>query len=334
MLTKEQRRKILEGVFSENQRQPSLNETQVQTLNDAAQVENTQEQKAQCQEEKPLPTLPNRGEGNFAPSSCQEEEKPVSTLPIATKKLTAEQRRKILNSVFNVEVEEEKKTALSVVQEVQGNVEEEKPVINLPMVEETQEQSLDAAAQYHEEEKPMDEEVGGVDIEEPLSLLPVEIKTAPIGDCAKCPYKKARGTQSAKCGDLCAESLSYFEWCHNQVYYNGVGTLLYRIGMSPYLDHLKIGYDKATREIIIPLNKAQYVAVPLTKGGDAIADEETARRIFSHYHLQPRKNGEMDMRRNVEGKAEILWRNDDKPYLDSCFNGINGETVIAEMTIN
>lgn len=153
--------------------------------------------------------------------------------------------------------------------------------------------------------------------------LPVEIKTAPMGDCEKCTYKKARGTKYSSCAK-CPELTTYFEWTHSNVYTTPAQMIIFKCGLSPYKEILKIGYDPTTLEIIIPLNQRQYVTLELANRAACssadLKDLENARRVLSHYNLQPRRNAEL----TLDGRC-----NSDSPYLDNRFIGSSGEIVFA-----
>ncbi len=153
--------------------------------------------------------------------------------------------------------------------------------------------------------------------------LPVEISTAPIGDCSKCTYRKARGTKYDSCAK-CPELKTYFEWTHSNVYTTPAQMIIFKCGLSPYEEILKIGYDPTTLEIILPLTRRQYVTLELANRAassvEDFKDRENARRVLSHYNLLPRTNGEI----YSDGRC-----NSDSPYLDNRFIGLNGEIVFA-----
>ena len=139
-----------------------------------------------------------------------------------------------------------------------------------------------------------------------FTSLPVEIKTAPE---------------------------NYFEWCHANLYNVLAVQCYHKVGLSPYEDVLKMGYDEKTREIIIPLNSQKYVSIGLNMGdyyhGWGYENKKSAMRILSHYNLQPYKNGESSLIRNSAGVVEYRGCNYDTPYLDNRFIGTDGEIIFA-----
>lgn len=170
--------------------------------------------------------------------------------------------------------------------------------------------------------------------------LPVEIRQVEK-NCKKCAYapkgnltlETARNYKSS-C-DNCEELNGYYLWCYHRVFNVLATTALLSAGISLYIDILKIGYDEETKEIIIPLTREKFVAVKLNNGGsnsnfdyDNISQ---AKRIFSHFNLQPNQAGKHLLVRNDEGAVEYHGCNYAKPYLDNRFYGLNGEVVIAEI---
>lgn len=170
--------------------------------------------------------------------------------------------------------------------------------------------------------------------------LPVEIRQVEK-NCKKCAYapkgnltlETARNYKSS-C-DNCEELNGYYLWCYHRVFNVLATTALLSAGISLYIDILKIGYDEETKEIIIPLTREKFVAVKLNNGGsnsnfdyDNISQ---AKRIFSHFNLQPNQASKHSLVRNDEGAVEYHGCNYAKPYLDNRFYGLNGEVVIAEI---
>ena len=147
-----------------------------------------------------------------------------------------------------------------------------------------------------------------------LTQTPVEIKTAPIGDCTKCIYAKARGTQHDTCAK-CQELNTYFEWCRTFEYDTRTNWFNCNNGLSGYRDVLKIGFDNVTSEIIIPLTGRQYVSIEI-KDWFSVKDYAKANAILSHFNRLPR---------NMELSAD----NCSMPYLDNRFVGTDGEIIFA-----
>ena len=106
----------------------------------------------------------------------------------------------------------------------------------------------------------------------------------------------------------------YFNYCHNFVSHVNANSYLLKVGLLPYVNSLDIGYDTATKEIILPIDEARYHSIKLVF--DKEADQVDAQKVLQHYNLQPYETAKWNLHKDANGKLIDGGNNYDKPYSD------------------
>ena len=109
-----------------------------------------------------------------------------------------------------------------------------------------------------------------------------------------------------------APNAEYFNRCHNYIFAVQSQSYLLKTGLFLYIDHLQIGYDTSTKEIILPIDETYYHSIRLRF--DRAADEREAEKVLKHYNLKPFETAKCSMQRDEKGKLCFCNHNNKEPY--------------------